>query len=311
MAHSGDPAATGPAATYGDQSGMMGFSYSNDDGPRQCFNAPKNWQLGWYDEKKVSISFDGWEGNLIGLSDYENPNVAEGDMVIAKADLNESYYVSFNRKTGINSGTVEGGDQVMVHKRDLGTDYGESHVLEYLNYGESYTSPDTNFVVSVNSIDLTSDPARANIKVERFDPPPPCYTGTASVSINPDPYPGETSWDIVDDADNVVASGGSTGESNIVLPNGYYTFSIYDSYGDGICCQFGNGSYTFQVGNTVLKTGGEFESQESTGFGFCNNVSPTAAPTNAATPTFETTSPTMAVSISNPFHQNIFSILCR
>ncbi|GFH56571.1 hypothetical protein CTEN210_13047 [Chaetoceros tenuissimus] len=289
LGHSGDPAGIGSQATYGDKSGMLGFSTSNDDGPIQCFNAPKNWQLGWYKDKQIPISFEGWEGNLIGLSDYGNSNVAEEDMVIAKADLNESYYVSFNRKTGINSGTLEGGDQVMVHKRDLGTNYGKSDVLAYLNSGESYTSPDTNFFVTVNDINLTSNPARANVKVERFDPPPPCYTGTVSALINPDPYHGETTWDIIDEAENVVASGDSTGKSNIVLGDGFYTFSIYDKYGDGICCKFGNGSYSFQVGSTVVKRGGEFGSQESTQFGICNNASspPTMSPTSfpTATPT--------------------------
>ncbi|GFH49885.1 hypothetical protein CTEN210_06361 [Chaetoceros tenuissimus] len=296
LAHSGDPAANGAGETYGDQSGMMGASYSNDDGPRQCFNAPKNWQLGWYDDKQISISFDGWEGNLIGLSDYENPNVAAEDIVIAKVDLNESYYVSFNRKTGINSGTVEGGNQVLVHKRELGTGYGESDILAYLNSGGTYSSPDTNFRVTVNSIDLTSSPARANVKIERFDTPPPCNTGTVSLFINPDPYPGETSWTIKDDAEDVVASGDSTGESNIVLADGYYTFTIIDSYGDGICCAYGNGSYTLQVGSTVVKTGGEFGSQESTPFRICNNVSPTAVPTKALTSS-PTASPTTCDSV--------------
>ncbi|GFH55217.1 hypothetical protein CTEN210_11693 [Chaetoceros tenuissimus] len=291
LAHSGDPAATGSALTYGDKSGMMGFSYSNDDGPMQCFNAPKNWQLGWYDDKQIAVSYDGWGGNLIGLADYGNSNVALEDMVIAKVDLDESYYVSFNRKTDINGGTQEGVDQVMVHKRDLGTGYGASDVLAYLNSGESFTSG--NFAVTVNSIDLNSNPARANVNIQRFDSPPPCYTGTISITIIPDPYPGETSWDIVDEADNVVTSGDFLGVSNIELADGYYIFSIYDQYGDGMCCQYGDGSYTFQIGSTLVKTGGDFGLQESTNFGICNNVSPTTTETNAPTIS-PTNSPTSA-----------------
>ena len=31
---------------YGDQSGMMGYSYASDDLPYMCFNAAKSWQLG-------------------------------------------------------------------------------------------------------------------------------------------------------------------------------------------------------------------------------------------------------------------------
>lgn len=29
------------AGSYKDQSGMMGYSYSNDDGPKMCFNSAK------------------------------------------------------------------------------------------------------------------------------------------------------------------------------------------------------------------------------------------------------------------------------
>jgi len=33
--------------TYEDESGFMGYSYPNIDGPRKCFNAAKSWQSGW------------------------------------------------------------------------------------------------------------------------------------------------------------------------------------------------------------------------------------------------------------------------
>ena len=34
------------------------------------------------------------------------------------------------------------------------------------------------------------------------------------------------------------------GSGNACLPDGCYDFVIYDSYGDGICCSYGIGSYT-------------------------------------------------------------------
>ncbi|KAI2503877.1 Gametolysin peptidase M11 [Fragilaria crotonensis] len=40
---------------YGDQSGLMGYSYGNDDGPIMCFNGPKTWQLGWFSEYHVDL----------------------------------------------------------------------------------------------------------------------------------------------------------------------------------------------------------------------------------------------------------------
>ena len=47
-----------------------------------------------------------------------------------------------------------------------------------------------------------------------------------------------------------------------------YTFTIYDEYGDGICCNEGLGSYSIkdEVGNTIA-TGGNFNYQESQSIG--------------------------------------------
>merc|ERR1711933_37747 len=38
-------------------------------------------------------------------------------------------------------------------------------------------------------------------------------------------------------------------------------------YGDGICCDYGEGFYSLSVDGTVIKTGGEFDESESTSFG--------------------------------------------
>jgi hypothetical protein len=40
---------------YGDQSGFMGFSYSQDD-QYMCFNAVNNYQLGWYDGQYSDVT---------------------------------------------------------------------------------------------------------------------------------------------------------------------------------------------------------------------------------------------------------------
>jgi hypothetical protein len=39
---------------YGDETGFMGFSYSEDDGPRECYNTVKNWLLGWYEDRQAT-----------------------------------------------------------------------------------------------------------------------------------------------------------------------------------------------------------------------------------------------------------------
>lgn len=55
---------------YGDQSGMMGYSYSSDS-TKMCFNAPKNRQLGLYSDKTIRVT-SGWSGRLYGLSSYKS-----------------------------------------------------------------------------------------------------------------------------------------------------------------------------------------------------------------------------------------------
>ncbi len=92
-----------------------------------------------------------------------------------------------------------------------------------------------------------------------------------TLTIVLDNYPGETSWRI-DDGSTILASGsgysgaGSTVVENITLPDGCYNFVIFDSYGDGICCAFGSGSYSLNNGTTVLASGGAFGSSETTNF---------------------------------------------
>ncbi|SNT35104.1 Por secretion system C-terminal sorting domain-containing protein [Ekhidna lutea] len=96
---------------------------------------------------------------------------------------------------------------------------------------------------------------------------------TVTLSITLDNYPEETSWQIRDGG-TVVASGGTYGSQpdgstvteNISLAAGCYDFVISDSYGDGICCSYGNGSYSLTDGGTTLASGGSFGSSETTNF---------------------------------------------
>ncbi len=97
-----------------------------------------------------------------------------------------------------------------------------------------------------------------------------------TITLNFDDYPGETSWSITNDlTGQSVANGGpygghedqTTETISLCLDQGCYTFTIEDRYGDGVCCDNGNGSYT--VTNPDLGTiasGGTFGSTESTGF---------------------------------------------
>lgn len=98
-----------------------------------------------------------------------------------------------------------------------------------------------------------------------------------------DNYPEETSWNIKNSAGATVASGGtypnqadgSTLNINQCLPAGCYTLTVNDSYGDGMCCAYGNGSYSLSNASsgTVLASGGSFSSTETKNFCVNSNES--------------------------------------
>ncbi|MGY3791293.1 fibronectin type III domain-containing protein [Aquimarina sp. 433] len=102
-----------------------------------------------------------------------------------------------------------------------------------------------------------------------------CASGDVTLSITFDDYPQETSWTLTDSEGSVVASesyttanpdGSTVTETISDLGNGTYTFTISDSFGDGICCGFGNGSYILSSDSGVIASGGEFGSSEATDF---------------------------------------------
>ncbi|MXV39269.1 T9SS type A sorting domain-containing protein [Flavobacteriaceae bacterium Ap0902] len=95
------------------------------------------------------------------------------------------------------------------------------------------------------------------------------------ISITPDNYGSETTWNIRNQNNEIVASGGpyTDGDSETVTeeitldPDSCYYFTIFDGFGDGMCCSYGNGSYEVTTANgEVVATGGTFTDEESTPF---------------------------------------------
>jgi hypothetical protein len=74
--------------------------------------------------------------------------------------------------------------------------------------------------------------------------------GWVVVTLQADQYSGETSWLISDETGFVgeespgVIQSNSFNQQVVFLPAGEYTFTIFDSFGDGICCGFGEGWFS-------------------------------------------------------------------
>jgi len=109
------------------------------------------------------------------------------------------------------------------------------------------------------------------------------------LNLTTDNYPAETSWKVIDaDGDEAAAGTGYAGTNTVYeeahcLSSGQHTFTIEDSYGDGMCCSYGQGSYKVTMNGAVIKEGGDFDTSESTTFVSCGNT-PSPAPSPAPSP---------------------------
>ncbi len=93
-----------------------------------------------------------------------------------------------------------------------------------------------------------------------------CAWNEVDLTIVFDNYPEETSWSILDENESVVASGGpyvnqpdgSILDLTFNLPDGQYQLVMKDAQGDGMCCDYGFGSYTLSSYGNLIASGGIF-----------------------------------------------------
>jgi len=98
-------------------------------------------------------------------------------------------------------------------------------------------------------------------------------TSQVILELTTDDYAEETSWEFREIGGALIDSG-SYNENNDnttfvetfnVNLNTCYEFTLFDSYGDGICCQYGEGEYSLSTSDgEVIFEGAEFEESETT-----------------------------------------------
>ena len=107
--------------------------------------------------------------------------------------------------------------------------------------------------------------------------PTGCDGYEITFSLTFDDYPEETKWVVKDvDTGEKFASGnnydesyiGETIEEGICLPDGCYKLVVRDSYGDGICCNYGEGTFSIldEDGEEFYYSDGNFGSRERVNF---------------------------------------------
>ena len=95
---------------------MMGNPLYSDDVGKMCYNAAKNWQIGWYNDRKITVDpttlSKGWEATytMVGIADYLNNPSSHPVVIKVETGQGNDYFVGFNRAIGVNSQNDEGDD---------------------------------------------------------------------------------------------------------------------------------------------------------------------------------------------------------
>jgi len=127
------------------------------------------------------------------------------------------------------------------------------------------------------------------------------------VELTTDNYPSETEWTIKDGSGVIKLQGGPYSDASTLHESQYCTtesheatFDITDSYGDGICCSYGQGGYKIFVDGNEEVSGGEFgdAAQETFSVVFSPTSPPVSPPTSP--PVSPPTSPPVAPPTSPP-----------
>lgn len=154
----------------------------------------------------------------------------------------------------------------------------QAQTNQWQTISHSYTaSSDKTISVGLRFYDVSGFDGSEIVYVDNFLPnadgnaSTSCTDNSLTLTLNTDNYGSETSWAVNNNQGSAVANGSGYAsntqyDEQICLTDGTYTLVISDSYGDGMCCSTGSGSYALKQGPTTLASGASFNNTDSTAF---------------------------------------------
>ena len=154
----------------------------------------------------------------------------------------------------------------------------QAQTNQWQTISHSYTaSSDKTISVGLRFYDVSGFDGSETVYVDNFLPntdgnaSTSCTDNSLTLTLNTDNYGSETSWAVNNNQGSAVANGSGYAsntqyDEQICLTDGIYTLVINDSYGDGMCCSTGSGSYALKQGSTTLASGASFNNTDSTSF---------------------------------------------
>jgi hypothetical protein len=186
----------------------QGDPHYQDDTGKMCYNPAKNWQIGWYNDRKTMLTplseISGWETivTVVGIADYQK-NTRFPVVLKLETGAANDYFIGFNRAAEMNADNKEADDQLtIVLSGSHGESYSQSWLKATLQVSEQYRIRNfggvngMDIVIILDSIDEPGDGSwQANVKVIKSDPTvsptlsPTTLTLTALPSSSPTEHP--------------------------------------------------------------------------------------------------------------------------
>lgn len=231
----------------------------------------------WLDPGNTGqLILDGWPEGFEALAIDASVNTLEGiESFMCEESIEPTFWLRNNGTETLTSATINYEINSEGVETINWTGTLEQYDQEQIDIPElDLLDGDNVFTVWVTDPNGVADENTNNNQIEfEFE----AITGDAfdyTLNIILDDYGSETTWE-VKQGGNVLYSGGpyqDDADQTLVtrvmcLNDGCYTFTIYDEWGDGLCCGYGEGSYELiDPMGAIVGEGGEFGDQELTVF---------------------------------------------
>lgn len=148
----------------------------------------------------------------------------------------------------------------------------ETYEVADVQFGEfTPTSASTNVAISVVNVDDNANNNNSSTSITASNQVMPGIA--VDLELMTDNYGTETSWKLTTTDGTVVAQNAGTLAANTTYNHTFnlddqtcYVFKVFDAYGDGMCCNYGNGYFHLNVNGQTIISGGQFTSVSSKPF---------------------------------------------
>lgn len=163
--------------SYGDLSGYMSYNWAGHETPRRCYNAAKSYELGWYEDKVLTMTNSflqdnySWTGRISGIVDYNKIKSDEYYVIIKlESSISNSEYIciTLNRQKDFNEGTPAYQNEVTIVESSgkskqswllASLKIGERYILDetFLSDSSSSSKKDSLLAIQVSSMQLNDE----------------------------------------------------------------------------------------------------------------------------------------------------------